>query len=75
MFFSFEELVDTDDSQLFTDVKMVPNELMQLGRRRRHLTLQDKFPQRRKRALSPFNFYDTDPVGRKHRSSYVDPFI
>lgn len=64
-FFFLRESLDTDDAQLFTDVKMFPNELRELGnerrRRRRQLTTNDKLPERRKRALSSLN----DPVRRK----------
>lgn len=60
-----DESLDTEDAQLFTDVKMFPNELRELGsqrRRRRQLTTNDKLPERRKRALSSLN----DPFYRAY---------
>jgi len=58
--------VDTDDSKYFSDIKMTPNELRDIVRRRRDVKLNDESNRRRKRALSPYDFYDTD--------SFYDPY-
>jgi hypothetical protein len=58
--------VDTDDSKVFSDIKMTPNELTNIVRRRRNIKLNDETNRRRKRALSPYDFYDTD--------SFYDPY-
>jgi hypothetical protein len=60
------EPVDTDDSKVFSDIKMTPNELTNIVRRRRNIKLNDETNRRRKRALSPYDFYDTD--------SFYDPY-
>jgi len=57
--------VDTDDSKVFSDIKMTPNELTDV-RRRRDIKLNEETNRRRKRALSPYDFYDTD--------SFYDPY-
>ncbi len=62
LFFFSIELVDTDDSKVFSDIQMTPNELTDIVRRRRDAKLNVETNQRRKRALSPYDFYDTDPV-------------
>ncbi|CAF3763812.1 unnamed protein product [Rotaria sordida] len=54
--------VDTDDSKVFSDITMTPSELTDIVRRRRDVKLNT----RRKRAISPYNFYDTD--------SFYDPY-
>jgi hypothetical protein len=54
--------VDTDDSKVFSDIKMTPNELTNVIRRRRYVQLNDQLNQRRKRALSTYDFYDTDSL-------------
>jgi hypothetical protein len=54
--------VDTDDSKVFSDIKMTPNELTNVIRRRRYVKLNDQLNQRRKRALSTYDFYDTDSL-------------
>ena len=41
---------------------MTPSDLMNVRRRRRDVKLHEQFNQRRKRALSPYDFYDTDSV-------------
>lgn len=41
---------------------MTPNELTNVVRQRRNVKLIDESNRRRKRALSPYNFYDTDSV-------------
>ncbi len=41
---------------------MTPNELTNIVRRRRDVKLIDESNTRRKRALSPYDFYDTDSV-------------
>lgn len=56
------EPVDTDESKVFSDIKMTPSDLMNVRRRRRDVKLHEQFNQRRKRALSPYDFYDTDSV-------------
>jgi hypothetical protein len=58
----FLEPVDTDLSQVFSDFKMTPNDLTNLARKRRNINLNDESNQRRKRALSTYDFYNTDPV-------------
>jgi len=58
--------VDTDDSKIFSDIKMTPYELRDVVRRRRDVKLNDESNRRRKRALSPYDFYDTD--------SFYDPY-
>ncbi len=60
--FLFLEPVDTDNSKIFSDIKMTPNELTDVIRRRRDVKLNDESNRRRKRALSPYDFYDTDSV-------------
>ncbi|CAF0824446.1 unnamed protein product [Adineta steineri] len=54
--------VDTDDSNIFSDVKMTPSELTEIVRRRRDIKLNTESNRRHKRALSPYDFYDTDPL-------------
>jgi hypothetical protein len=54
--------VDTDDSKVFSDIKMTSNELTDVIRRRRDVKLNDESNRRRKRALSPYDFYDTDSL-------------
>lgn len=56
------ETMDADDSQVFSDLKMNPTELKDIGRRRRDVKSNDESSRRRKRALSPYDFYDTDSV-------------
>jgi hypothetical protein len=51
---------------------MTPNELTNIVRRRRNIKLNDETNRRRKRALSPYDFYDTDSVRKKISFS---PFI
>jgi len=58
--------VDTDDSKVFSDIGMTSSQLTNLVRRRRDVKLIDQLHQRRKRALSPYDFYDTD--------SFYDPY-
>ena len=58
----FLEPANTDDSKVFSDIKMAPNELTDILRRRREVKFNDQSSQRRKRALSPYDFYDTDSV-------------
>lgn len=58
--------VDTDNSKVFSDIKMTPSELTNVIRRRRDVKLNDESIRRRKRALSPYDFYDTD--------SFYDPY-
>lgn len=58
--------VNTDDSKIFSDIKMTPNELTNVVRKRRNVKLIDESNRRRKRALSPYNFYDTN--------SFYDPY-
>jgi hypothetical protein len=62
----FLEPVDTDLSQVFSDFKMTPNDLTNLARKRRNINLNDESNQRRKRALSTYDFYNTDPVWMKY---------
>ncbi len=57
--------MDTDNSKVFSDIKMTPNELTDVIRRRRDVKLNDESNRRRKRALSPYDFYDTDSVLKK----------
>jgi hypothetical protein len=59
--------VDTDDSKVYSDMKMSPNELIDIVRRRRDVKLNDQSNRRRKRALLPYDFYDTD--------SFYDPYV
>ncbi|CAF0857524.1 unnamed protein product [Adineta ricciae] len=54
--------VDIDDSNVFSDIKMTPNELTDIVRRRRDVKLNMEPNRRRKRALSAFDLYDTDPL-------------
>ncbi len=61
-YLSFLELVDTDDSKFFSDIQMTPDDLIDIVRRRRDAKLNVETNQRRKRALSPYDFYDTDSV-------------
>jgi len=58
--------IDTDDSNIFSDIQMNPNELKDILRRRRNVKLNDELNRRRKRALSPYDFYNTD--------SFYDPY-
>lgn len=46
-------------------MKMNPNELIKLVRKRRNIHLNDQINQRHKRALSTYDFYNNDPVLRK----------
>jgi len=41
---------------------MNPNELINSARKRRSIYLNDKTNQRHKRALSTYDFYNTNPV-------------
>ncbi|CAM2711454.1 unnamed protein product [Rotaria socialis] len=50
--------INTDDSKLFSDIKMTPNQQTDIVRRRRHVKLNT----RRKRAASAYDFYDTDSL-------------
>ncbi|CAF1252246.1 unnamed protein product [Rotaria sp. Silwood1] len=59
--------VDTDDSKTFSDIMMTPSELTDIVRRRRDVKLNDELNTRRKRAISPYSFYDTD--------SLYDPYV
>ena len=66
--------VTIDDSSVFTDTHMNPNEfahLQQRRRRRRHAFLDGEASQRRKRALSTYEFYPSEPVMRKRRSQIL----
>ena len=56
------ETGDADDSQVFSDLKMNPTELTDIVRRRRDVKSNDESSRRRKRALSPYDFYDADSV-------------
>jgi len=58
--------VNTDDSKVFSDVQMNPKELTDILRRRRDIKYNDESNRRRKRALSPYDFYNTD--------SFYDPY-
>lgn len=60
-----DKSVDTDDSRLYSDIQMTPFNLKNI-RRRRQIQLNEQSTQRRKRALSPYEFFDTD--------SYYDPY-
>jgi hypothetical protein len=62
IYFLLLEPVDTDDSKVFSDIKMASNELTDVIRRRRDVKLNDESNRRRKRALSPYDFYDSDSV-------------
>jgi hypothetical protein len=69
--------IDTDDSKVFSDIKMTPNELTDV-RRRRDIKLNEETNRRRKRALSPYDFYDTDSFYNPYadiieRHRYVRP--
>jgi len=55
------ELVDTDDSRIFSDIQMTPFNLQNI-RQRRQIQLNEQSSQRHKRALSPYEFFDTDSV-------------
>jgi hypothetical protein len=57
-----DKLVDTDDSKVFSDIQMNPDDLIDIVRRRRDAKLNVETNQRRKRALSPYDFYDTDSL-------------
>lgn len=61
-FFFVLEPVDTDDSNVFSDITMTPSDLMNVRRRRRDVKFNDQSNQRRKRALTPYEFYETDSV-------------
>jgi hypothetical protein len=61
-----DKLVDTDDSTIFSESQMTPNQLSNVLRQRRHVKLNDQLNQRRKRALSPYDFYETN--------SFYDPY-
>jgi hypothetical protein len=61
-----DKIVDTDDSKIFSEIQMNSNELTDIVRRRRDVKLNDESNRRRKRALSPYDFYNTD--------SYYDPY-
>lgn len=64
--FSFIDSVDTENSNVFTDFKMDPDELKTVARKRRFINLDPKPNQRRKRALTAYDFYDEeDPVRTK----------
>jgi len=65
LIFYFLESIDTDNSEIFSDMKMNPNELIKLVRKRRNIHLNDQINQRHKRALSTYDFYNNDPVLRK----------
>jgi hypothetical protein len=58
--------VDTDDSKVFSESQMTPYQLTNVIRQRRNVKLNDQSNRRRKRALSPYDFYDTD--------SFYDPY-
>ncbi len=60
--FVFVEPIDTDDSKVFSESQMTPNQLTNVIRQRRNVKLNDQSNRRRKRALSPYDFYDTDSV-------------
>ncbi|CAF1141971.1 unnamed protein product [Rotaria magnacalcarata] len=55
---SADKSINTDDSKLFSDIKMTPNQQTDIVRRRRDVKLNT----RRKRAASPYDFYDTDSL-------------
>lgn len=57
--------VDTDDSRVFSDIQMTPFNLKTI-RQRRQIQLNEQSTQRHKRALSPYEFFDSD--------SYYDPY-
>jgi len=57
---------------------MTPYELTDVVRRRRHIKLNDETHRRRKRSLSPYDFYDTDSFYNPYadlieRQQYVRP--
>ncbi|CAF1161203.1 unnamed protein product [Adineta ricciae] len=55
-----------DDSNVFSDIKMTPNELTDIVRQRRDVKLSMESNRRRKRALSAFDLYDTDPLSHPY---------
>lgn len=65
--FSPSEPVDTDDSRVYSDIQMTPLNLKNILRRRREIRLNDPSSQRRKRALSPYDFDETDSVLRREK--------
>ena len=62
LIYLFLAIVDTDNSKVFSDIKMSPSELTNIVRRRRNIKLNDELNSRRKRAISPYEFYDSDAV-------------
>jgi hypothetical protein len=56
-------------------MKMNPNELIKLARKRRNIHLNDQINQRHKRALSTYDFYNTDPFYESliERQQFVRP--
>ena len=61
-FFVFIGSLNTDNSKVFTDIKMNPTELIKVSRKRRNIISNDESNQRRKRSLSSYDIYNTDPV-------------
>ena len=56
------EPVNTDDSGIFSESQMTPNQLSNVLRQRRNVKLNEQSNGRHKRALTPFDFYETNTV-------------
>ncbi|CAF1116562.1 unnamed protein product [Adineta steineri] len=67
--------VDTDDSKIFSDIQMNPNEFTNFARKRRNINLNSESIQRRKRALSPYDLYNIDPLYDSYieRQQFIRP--
>ncbi len=67
----FLESVNTDKSKVLTDMKMNPNELINLARLHRNIHFNDRLNQRRKRSLLKYDLHNTDPVRFYLKDSFV----
>lgn len=57
-----EHPVETDDSNVFSDISMNPTELSSIVRRRRSLRRDDQSNNRHKRSLTPYDLLDDDEI-------------
>ncbi|CAF1055715.1 unnamed protein product [Rotaria sp. Silwood1] len=70
-----DKSVDTDNTNVFTDINMDPREFKNLARKRRNIKLNPESKQRHKRASSIYDFYNNDPLYESliERQQFIRP--
>ena len=63
----FLDSIDKNKGEILDDLQMNTDELQELTRKRRMIQSNDQLQRREKRSLSPFDFYDTNPVNHRKK--------